>query len=123
MTPTPTNRMATLVGSWLLLEGVWGLFSPVVLGFITTNRLRAGIHIVLGLLGIVMAFGGNSRKFLWGGGLLVLAVGALYFVPAGRNLTDQLAVNLPAAIINVVVGGSALLCAALCGNDVPTLRR
>lgn len=115
--------MATLVGSWLLLEGIWGLFNPVVLGFITTNRLRAGIHIAIGLVGVVMAFNNNARKFLWGGGSLVLAVGVLYFVPAGRAITDLLAVNMPAAVINVAVGICALACAARCSNDVRPLRR
>ena len=123
MTPTPPNRLATLLGSWMLLEGIWGLFNPVVLGFITTNRLRATIHILLGLIGIWAAFTHRARKFLWVFGPIVLAVGLLYFIPAGRHLTDLLAVNLAAAVINTAVGLSALACAAMCGDHVRPLRR
>lgn len=123
MMPTPTNRLATLLGSWMLLEGVWGLFNPLVLGFITTNRLRAGIHLLLGLIGLWTAFTHGARKFLWAFGLIVLAVGVLYFIPVGRHVTDLLAVNLAAAIIDLVIGLSALSCAAKCGDDVRPLRR
>lgn len=123
MAPTPTNRLATLLGSWMLLEGIWGLFNPVVLGFITTNRLRATIHIVLGLVGLWTAFTQGARKFLWIFGLLVLAVGVLYFVPAGEGLTGLLAVNRAAAIINCAIGASALVCAAKCSDEFRPLRR
>src|SRR5690349_11825450 len=105
MTPTPTNRMATLLGSWLVLEGVWGLFNPFVLGFIMTNRLRAGIHLALGVVGLVTAFRDRgSRTFLWVFGLIALTVGILYFIPAGAHVTELLAVNRPAAIINLAIG-------------------
>lgn len=123
MTPTPTNRTATLLGSWLLLEGIWGLFSPVVLGFITTNRLRAVIHILLGLIGIWAAFTHGSRKYLWAFGVIVTGVGVLYFIPAGRPLTDLLAVNRAAAVINTALGLTALGCAAKCSEHVRPLRR
>jgi hypothetical protein len=123
MTPTPPNRLSTLIGSWLLLEGIWGMFNPVVFGFITTNPLRAGIHILLGFVGLFAAFNGFARKYLWGAGLIVLAVGVMYFIPAGRGITDRLAVNSAAAVINVVIGASAVICAIRCSNEVRPLRR
>jgi hypothetical protein len=36
----------------LLFEGIWGEFSDVVFGVLTTNRIHATIHILLGIVGI-----------------------------------------------------------------------
>lgn len=123
MTPTPTNKLAALIGSWLLLEGTWGMFNPVVLGFITTNRLRASIHLCLAVAALWTAFTSGSRKYLWIAGPIILTVGLLYFVPAAKGITDLLAVNLGAALANCVVGLSALTCAAKYGHDVRPIHR
>ncbi|MBA3467650.1 MAG: hypothetical protein H0T21_09580, partial [Gemmatimonadaceae bacterium] len=47
-----SRRFATILGAFLVIEGVWGMFSPVVFGILPTNTLRASIHLVLGLLGL-----------------------------------------------------------------------
>lgn len=123
MTPAPTNRLTTLLGSWMLLEGIWGMFNPIVLGFITTNRVRAAVHIVLGLVGLATAFAGGARRFLWALGLIALAVGFSYFIPAGEAVVELLAVNRAAAVINCLIGLVALLCAAMCSDEFRPLRR
>src|SRR5882757_6355956 len=104
MTPTSTNRLTTFFSTWLLVEGIWGIFNPLVFGFLSTNRLHASIHIVLGLVGLGTAFSGGARKFLWFLGILLLTVGIVYFVPNGQRVTDILAVNEPVAVLNIIIG-------------------
>ncbi len=59
-----TDVFALLVGAFLLIEGVWGLTSPVVFGVLTTNTLHAIIHIVLGIVGIAAGWQRRARGFL-----------------------------------------------------------
>lgn len=108
--------VALLIGIFLLIEGIWGEFSDVVFGVLTTNRIRATIHILLGLVGIMTALKGGARSFLIFGGLIVALVGVLWFLPPTNSLmVDVLAVNRPVAVLNVIVGAVALLVAFL-GN-------
>ncbi len=103
---------AMIVGAFLLIEGVWGLFSPVVFGVLTTNLTHAVIHIVLGIVGIWAGLKGRARGFLLFLGVLLLAVGVLWFVPGIRELIISiLNVNQAVAIVNIVVGVLALLIA------------
>jgi hypothetical protein len=107
--PGMPSAFAILAGMFLLIEGAWGLFSPIVFGALTTNTLHALIHIALGVAGI--AFGYVSRPIgylLFVGGLL-LAVGVLWMVPGvGFAITQLLAVNGPVAMVNIVLGAAAL---------------
>nr|MBA3670702.1 hypothetical protein [Gemmatimonadaceae bacterium] len=57
------KRFALIVGIFLLVEGVWGMFSRVVFGVLTTNTLHAVIHIVLGLAGIWTGLKGGARTW------------------------------------------------------------
>ncbi|MEO7455133.1 MAG: DUF4383 domain-containing protein [Gemmatimonadaceae bacterium] len=103
---------ALLVGVFLVVEGIWGLFSPVVFGVLTTNMLHACIHIVLGLLGIYTAMRHGARKWCMGVGVLIVVVGILRFVPGvGDILVSLLNVNQAVAILNIVVGAVALMLA------------
>ncbi len=95
----PTDIFALLIGAFLLIEGFWGLTSDVVFGVLTTNRTHAIIHIVLGGFCIFL-------------GALLLAVGALRFVPGAADLIVQLLnVNPAVAVLNIAVGAVALLLA------------
>lgn len=116
MSPTPSNRYTAAVSTWLLVEGVWGFFSPVVLAFLTTNPFHATIHVLLGLTGLWRALSDRTLGFLWLLGALLITVGALYFLPGGRIVTDLLRINQAGAIINIVLGGGALVCAAFGGR-------
>jgi hypothetical protein len=99
------RRTATILGLFLLIEGIWGLFSPVVFGVLTTNTVHAIIHIVLGILGLFsrpMAFVGT---YLVGVGTLLALVGILYFVPGASDLiVSILNVNGAVAWLNIIVG-------------------
>ena len=108
--------VALLIGVFLLIEGVWVEFSDVVFGVLTTNRIRATIHILLGLVGVLTALKGGARSFLIFGGLIIALVGALWLLPPTNPLmVNILAVNQPVAILNIIVGSVALLVAFL-GN-------
>ncbi len=103
---------AILVGVFLLIEGVWGLSSPVVFGVLTTNTLHAVIHIALGVIGIWVGLKGGARKYCLFLGVLLLAVGTLWFIPvAGSIITSLLNVNAAVAYLNLVVGAVALVLA------------
>ena len=100
------------IGAFLVLEGIWGMFSPVVFGFLTTNRTHAVIHIVLGMVGIWTGLKGGSRGFCMFLGVLLLVVGVLRFVPgAGDLIVSILNVNLAVACVNIVVGIVSILIA------------
>lgn len=106
--------VALLIGIFLLIEGIWGEFSDVVFGVLTTNRIRATIHILLGLVGIYTALKGGARNFLIFGGLIVAAVGVFWFLPVtGPLMVSVLAVNQAVAILNVIVGAIAIAVAFL----------
>ncbi len=101
---------AILVGVFLLIEGIWGLFSPIVFGVLTTNTLHAVIHIALGVIGIWVGLRAGARKYCLFLGVLLIAVGALWFVPVtGSIITSLLNVNAAVAYLNLVVGAVALL--------------
>jgi len=50
---------ALVLGVFLLIEGMWGLTTDVVFGVLTTNRIHAIIHIVLGLIALVTGWQGR----------------------------------------------------------------
>ena len=100
---------AMLVGAFLLVEGVWGLSSPIVFGVLTTNTLHAVIHITLGVIGVWVGLRTGARKFCLFLGVLLVAVGALWFLPvAGSIITSLLNVNAAVAYLNLGVGAVAL---------------
>jgi uncharacterized membrane protein HdeD (DUF308 family) len=105
-----SRRFATLLGLFLIVEGVWGLFSPVVFGVLSTNWLHAGIHIVLGILGILAGRGRATRGYLIGVGGLLVVVGVLWFVPGISTLiVSLLNVNFYVACFNIAVGLISIL--------------
>lgn len=105
---------AIAVGVFLIVEGIWGMFSPVVFGVLTTNKLHATIHIVLGLLGIYTGMTRGARTWCLGVGILVLVVGVLRFVPGiGEILVSLLNVNHAVAVFNIVAGIAALIVARM----------
>ncbi len=93
------------VGAFLIVEGVWGLMSPVVFGALTTNTLHACIHIVLGIVGITAGMRGGARGFSTFLGVLLIAVGILRFVPGASDIVVSLLnVNYAVAYFNIAVG-------------------
>ncbi|MDQ2665891.1 MAG: DUF4383 domain-containing protein [Gemmatimonadota bacterium] len=104
------SRFAQIIGVFLLVEGIWGLFSPVVFGVLTTNMLHASIHIVLGILGLYTGMKGGARAYALGLGVLLIAVGVMRFLPVVSALTVSLLnVNQAVAIFNIVVGVIAVM--------------
>ena len=99
------RRLAPILGAFLLIEGIWGLFSPVVFGVLTTNIVHAVIHIFLGVTGLFAGPMGFSRGYLFGVGFLLMVVGILRFVPGASDLVVSLLnVNVQVAYFNIVVG-------------------
>ena len=105
-----SRRFAMLLGAFLIIEGIWGLFSPVVFGVLSTNTLHAVIHIVLGVAGVLAGRGGFVRNYLLGVGGLLVVVGVLRFIPGASDLVVSLLnVNVAVAYFNIVVGLISLL--------------
>lgn len=105
-----TDIFAIIVGLFLLIEGIWGLSSEVVFGVLTTNTTHAIIHTVLGLVGIATGYLKRARGFCIFLGFLLLAVGALRFVPGAEQLVVRLLnANVAVACLNLVVGLLALI--------------
>jgi Domain of unknown function (DUF4383) len=100
-----SRRFAMLLGAFLIIEGIWGLFSPVVFGVLSTNTLHAVIHIVLGIAGVLAGRGGFVRNYLLGVGGLLVVVGILRFIPGASDLVVSLLnVNVAVAYFNIAVG-------------------
>ncbi len=107
-----SNAYTITLGALLLIEGGWGLFNPLVFGVLSTNSLHAVIHLALGVAGIAAARAGHARSYLLLVGILLLAVGLLWFVPGvGDLIVRLLNVNQPVACVNVVVGIASLFMA------------
>jgi len=105
-----SSIFAVIIGVFLLIEGIWGEFSDVVFGVLTTNRIHATIHILLGIVGIYTGLKGGSRGFCIFLGVLLLAVGVLRFVPGvGDLIVSILNVNPAVAYFNIVVGIVSLI--------------
>lgn len=104
------NKFTILLGIFLIIEGFWGLFSPVVFGVLSTNPLHAGVHLVLGFTGLYLALRNHARKFTIYVGVLLLAVGILYFLPVTDKIVIRVFnVNTFVAYLNVFVGLAAIL--------------
>jgi len=104
-----TAAFAVLLGIFLVIEGAWGLASPVVFGIFTTNMLHAAIHIVLGTAGVVLGIKNRPAGFLLVLGGLLLTVGVLSYLPGvGAWAAQLLAVNGPMAAFSIMVGIAAL---------------
>ena len=107
-----SDIFAIIIGVFLLIEGIWGEFSDVVFGVLTTNRTHATIHILLGIVGIYTGLKGGSRGFLIFLGILLAAVGVLRFVPGISDLiVSILNVNPAVAYFNIAVGIVSLIIA------------
>lgn len=102
---TPVNIFACILGIFLIVEGFWGLFSSIVFCVFTTNLLHAVIHLFLGVAGVYLGFRNQARKYCLYAGILLLAVGILYFIPGADVLIIKLLnVNDAVAILNIIVG-------------------
>ena len=107
----PGTIATLLLALFLLVEGAWGLVRPPAFGFLETNMLRAGIHLVLGIVGLMILRTGQVRGYLKVVGTLVLLVGAGWFVPViGDIIRSLLAVDKNGALIDIALGLIALLC-------------
>lgn len=115
------GAFALVVGAFLLVEGIWGLSSPVVFGVLTTNLLHAVIHIVLGVIGLWTGLRTGARRFCLFLGVLLVVVGALWFVPGvGSIITSLLNVNAAVAYLNLGVGALALVLALVPQHRAPS---
>lgn len=104
------NVFCVVLGIFLLIEGGWGLFSPITFGVFSTNPLHAIIHLVLGTAGIFYGLRNRARNFSFFIGILIVIVGVFYFVPVvGAFITKILNLNQAVAIFNIVVGIAAIL--------------
>ncbi len=108
------NVFAIVLGIYLTIEGVLGLFNPLLFGLFSTNPLHSVIHMMLGVSGIYAGLRNHARNFSYFTGFLLLVVGVLYFVPPIEPLLVKLFnLNKAVAIFNIIVGIVALLFAML----------
>ncbi len=106
----PGTIATLLISLFLAVEGAWGLLHPPAYGFLPTNTLRAAIHLVLGILGLVVLRTGRVHGYLRIVGSIVLAVGAGWFLPVvGDTIRSLLAVDRNGALINIGFGLLGLL--------------
>lgn len=103
------NGFAIIVGAFLIVEGIWEFFSPVLFGVLTSNALHGAVHILLGITGIFTGLRGGARRFCIFLGTLLLVVDLLWFIPATNGLIVRLFnVNQAVAILNLIVALASL---------------
>ena len=108
----PRSAFTVTLGLLFLVQGIWGLFDPIVFGVFTTNKLHSLIHLVLGVAGIMCGRSGRSHDYLFFVGFLLLAVGVLWFLPGATEFVVRfLNLNRAVASLNLVVGVVALFLA------------
>lgn len=108
------NVFAIVLGIFLVTEGFWGMFNPLVFGLFTTNLLHAAIHLLLGVTGIYLGTRNQARKFTLFTGILLLTVGMLYFIPGVSEMVIRLLnVNDAVTYLNIIIGIIAILTAML----------
>jgi|GEM_PF-1738012 len=113
-----TNYFAIGIGLFLLIEGIWALFSPVVFGIFTANVAHALVHIVLGLAGLWIGYSRDDAHgyctFL---GVLLLASGILFFLPGiGAWYANVFNANASVAYLNIIIGVASLLVSFMSGR-------
>jgi hypothetical protein len=112
MKPALSSALTLLISAFLLLEGIWGLFSPVVYWVLTTNRAHAIIHLVLGVAGLVARRKGAIKSYFGFLGSLLLVVAVIWIVPAWRAVPrDLLNINWQVATLNFILGLVSLVIA------------
>ncbi|MDT0676643.1 DUF4383 domain-containing protein [Autumnicola musiva] len=119
-----SNFYAILIGGFLVIQGSWGLIDPPPFEIFSTNIAHAVIHIVLGIVGLWMGIKGNSYKFNLFLGILLLAVGVLWFIPGIQDLLiNLLNINRAVAYLNISIGVVSLFTAFALGSSRTTANR
>ncbi len=114
MRRSPTGIFTIVTGLFILAEGIWGLFSPVVFGVLTTNTTHAIIHIILGVVGLYAGYKEKALAYCWFLGLLLTIVGVCRFLPGVSDLVIQIFnVNIEVAWLNIALGLFAMFFAGL----------
>lgn len=107
-----SSALTLIISAFLLIEGIWGLFSPVVYWILTTNRAHAIIHIILGVAALVARWKGAIKSYFGFLGSLLVVGAVLWFVPAWRPIPrDLLNVNWAVATLNFIIGIASLVIA------------
>ena len=81
---------AMLAGAFLLVEGIWGMFSNTVFGIFSTNKTHALIHIILGFTGFYFGRQGGARSYCIFLGILLLLVGILRFIYGADEFQESI---------------------------------
>ena len=105
-----TRWFALVIGVLLLVEGVWGMFSPVVFGVLDTNPAHVALGLALGLAGLRVAGGwGSARRYCYWLGGVMLVVGGLRLLPDFASLMFvTLEINEVEAVFSVGIAAFAL---------------
>ncbi|RTY89124.1 hypothetical protein [Flavobacterium sp. GT3R68] len=105
------NIFSVVIGAFLLLAGIWGIYSDVIFNVLTTSFTFAIIQIMFGVMGIVLGLKKHAKGYCILLGLLLIGVGILRFVPAVHYVIDAFNINEPAAYLNMALGIMALIVA------------
>jgi uncharacterized membrane protein HdeD (DUF308 family) len=115
---TTSGFYAILIGVLLLIQGIWNLIDPPFLGIFTSNLLHAVIHIILGLAGIWYGRKGTAFGYCLFLGILLLAVGILYYIEVvGKILEELFNLNTPVVWLNIGIGLLSLFMAFAVGRN------
>lgn len=106
------NIFSVVIGAFLLLAGIWGIYSETVFSVLTTSITYAILQIMFGVMGIILGLKKHAKGYCIFLGLLLIAIGILRFVPVAIHyVIDAFNINRPAAYLNIALGIVALIVA------------
>ncbi len=100
-----SNLYTILVSGFLLAEGCWGLFSPVVFGVLSTSIFQSVIYLILAIAGIIYSRRGAVRQFNIFAGICLSLIGLSWFMQGlGESVVGILNMNAMIAYLNITLG-------------------
>lgn len=96
---------AQIVGIILTLMGIWGFFTPIVIGIFSVNTFLSLIYLVIGLIGIYVGIWGTGRIYNLSIGWIFIILAILGFIPEISSfLTKVTELNIADTILHFVLG-------------------
>jgi uncharacterized membrane protein len=108
------NVFAMCIGTFLLIQGIWGLFSQEVFGVFTTNFTHSLLNIVLGMAGIYYGYEESAQYYSLFLGTILISVGLLRFLFGPSDSPVYLFnINEAVAYYSIFMGTVALILGSL----------
>ncbi|MBI5803098.1 DUF4383 domain-containing protein [Candidatus Pacearchaeota archaeon] len=99
------KTFALILGIVLVVVGVWGFFTDMILGLFGVNAFQSVLHLIAGFFGIYIGTKGEGPGYNLTLGLIGIALGVLGFVPVIDDLLlTLLNINTEITLLHLAIG-------------------